>query len=133
MSETAINKKLKEERLQDLRRMRALAKENKDKSKEVPPESLPKPIDEIMGTPQEEVVRIHARQARQHQIQICDVEGCYAPLNPVRDPANDNNPRVVTEEMEGEQIKIGVLGLCSWAGKVHGEQVIKPPPPKEDL
>lgn len=136
--ETQLNKKMAEERLASDRAVKRIVMEGK--TNEAPDETLPPPIKSLKSTPMAETVKIWARQSKQFIVQICDVKGCYYPLSIVRDPKNNNDPLVVMEpdpdyEGEGEapKIKVGVMGCCSWAGKAHGEQVIRPPLKEDEI
>lgn len=136
MAEKEINQRLKAEAIADQLQMRQL--ETNSKVDDAPEGTLPTPIKALRGTPHEETVRIWSHQAAQGIITICDKKGCYYPLSVVRDPTKDNEPKIVLEDFEDadtgkvEKIRVGVVGLCTWAGKEHGEQVIRPQKKKED-
>lgn len=137
MAEKEINANLEEEAKAAERAAKAMATENKAGGA-APDGSLPPPIKKLKGTPMEETVKIWARQSKQGSIQICDKKGCYYPLSPQRDPANNNDPKVVFEEVENdkgvmEKQKVGIIGLCSWGGADHEEQVIRPPKKEDEL
>lgn len=133
MAETEINKRMATERLAEQRAIKQIVLQ--DKVEEAPEGTLPRPIKELVGTAAEERVRIWARQSRQGLVQICNKKGCYYPLTPLRDTARDNEPLIAYENDEdtGVKLKVGIYGICSWAGKVHGEQIIRPAVKEEDI
>ena len=109
-----------------------------DKEGSAPENTLPPSIKSLKDTPMAEIVKIWARQSKAGVIQICDKKGCYYPLAPQRDPAKDNEPKVMFEDVENdkgvvEKVKAGIVGLCSWAGAAHDEQVIRPPKKEDEL
>lgn len=95
-----------------------------------------------LSGPEKERVAIWARQSKTNTIALCKhketLNGaereCYHPLVAVRDPANGNNPTIVeVTDPVTDEVKKGILHVCSWNPKEHGEQVVYPPKKEDEI
>lgn len=88
---------------------------------------LPLPIHEVLGTPQEAVVRNWNAQAKAGIIHQCREEGCYFPLVPLRD--TNRNPVGFRNEIKTKNGKVLVemftVMTCSYHPE-HGSTISIP-------
>lgn len=96
-------------------------------SKEKESKPLPLPIHDVLGTPQEAVARNWNAQAKAGIIHQCREEGCYFPLNPLRD--TNRNPVGFKNEVKTRNGKVLVemftVMTCSYHPD-HGSNIVLP-------
>lgn len=98
----------------------------KDEAK-TPRISLPLPMEELLGTPQEQTVRNWNKQARDGIIFQCKEGGCYYPLVPLRDA--NNQPVVFNTKYKSkngkELVKTEFVLTCTYHPE-HGSTITLP-------
>lgn len=103
----------------------------KEKAAQAPKQEgkpMPLPMQDVIGTPQEQIVRNWNAQAKAGIIFQCKETGCYHPLIPVRDA--NNQPVVYSTRYRGkggkELVKTEFVMTCTYHPD-HGSTITLPP------